>query len=178
MLFKRNCLALALASIMAAGGSAHAESIVFDAISMWSANGTVLQTAADRSVFAGEVSGPYAIDTGKGPVPAGRITCVGTIEAEVSTGRQAGTGECRIVATDGAIAYARFSCTGLRFVGCSGKFEITGGEGRLERVRGAGKIIVRRAETALSAASAGGLREEAFGVAFWEDMTLEMPDGN
>ncbi|MBK0400958.1 hypothetical protein H0I76_17300 [Limibaculum sp. M0105] len=175
---KTAALALATIGLMTGGiGSAAAEPVTFDAVSMWEANGTVVQSASDRNVFAGEVSGPYAIDTGKGPVPAGRIICVGTVAAAISTGEQVGKGECQIVAMDGAIAFGRFECSGLRLVGCSGIFEITGGEGRLEGAKGSGKIVVRRAETSFKVQN-GSLREEAFGVAFWKDMTLEMPEKN
>lgn len=177
MKITRSSVAAVIAGTMLAGGLARAESIAIDAFSIWSANGTVIRTGPDQSVFAGEVSGPYIVDAGQGPVPAGRIACVGTVSAEISTGRQSAEGQCQITAEDGATSFARFTCEGLRLVGCAGPFEITGGEGRLEGIKGSGRMVVRRSKTEFST-SGGVLREEGFGVASWDGLTIELPAGN
>ncbi|MDT8343827.1 MAG: hypothetical protein RQ752_05295 [Thermohalobaculum sp.] len=174
MKITRNPIALAIAAALLAGGTARAGSVVIDALSIWSATGTVIRTGPDQSVFAGEVSGPYIVDAGQGPVPAGRIVCVGTVSAEISTGRQSAEGQCQITAEDGATSFARFTCEGLRLVGCAGPFEITGGEGRLEGITGSGRMVVRRSKTEFSV-SGGVLREEGFGVASWDGLTIELP---
>ncbi|MCL5776161.1 hypothetical protein M1105_04050 [Limibaculum sp. FT325] len=167
--------AAALVATLAMSAAARAESVVIDAFSLWTAEGSVLQTGPDQTVFAGAMRGPYIVDAGQGPMPAGEIACIGTIMAETSSGRQHGAAQCRVTADDGAVGFARFSCEGLRLVGCAGSFEFTGGEGRLAGIGGGGRIVIRRTEAELSIAD-GVIRETGFGIASWEDLTITMPD--
>jgi hypothetical protein len=123
-------------------------------------------------MFAGEMSGAYFIDAGEGPVPAGVISCVGSLEAHAATGAQAGAARCRLVAVDGAVAFGRFTCEGWRLIGCVGPFVLEGGEGRLAGISGEGPIVIRRYETELVATDTGAIAEHAFGVASWKAFTI------
>jgi hypothetical protein len=118
--------------------------------------------------------GPYFIDVGKGAIPAGKIACIGMLGADEQTGAQTGRGECTLTATDGAVSFARFSCEGFRFIGCSGRFEITGGEGRMAGVKGEGPIVLRRIETTFTEDAAGRVTESAMAVVSWKGFTLTM----
>jgi hypothetical protein len=149
-----------------------AETVTIDAISIWQASGTVIAAGPSAHAFAGEMRGPYLIDAGAGPVLAGTIACVGVLEADDVTGRQAGSARCVLSAADGASAYGRFSCEGWRLVGCVGPFVLEGGEGRLAGVRGEGPIMLRRHETALAVDGAGRVTEAGLGVASWKGFTL------
>jgi hypothetical protein len=169
----RRLIALALlAAAPAAAQQAAPETVTIDAFSVWEATGTTTLVGPDTQMFAGEMSGPYFIDAGEGPVPAGTIVCVGSLEASSQTGAQKGSARCRLVAVDGAVAFGRFSCEGWRIVGCVGRFVIDGGEGRLSGVAGEGPIAIRRYETALIATENGAVVEHALGVASWKGFAL------
>lgn len=163
---------LAIAITLISVAAAAEDSVTVDAFAVLEARGAVIASSATALTFAGEMHGPYFVDTGHGPVPSGRIVCVGTIESDSMDGRQTGAARCRIEAGDGAAAWGGFTCSGFRFVGCAGDFTLEGGEGRLEGVSGGGPIVVRRYETTLTAAGDGALFEEALGIASWKGLTL------
>ncbi len=161
-----------LAAGPAAAQQAAPETVTLDAFSIWEATGTTTLVGPDTRMFAGAMSGPYFIDTGEGPVPAGSIVCLGALEASAATGAQSGSARCRLAAADGAVAFGRFRCEGWRIVGCVGRFVLDGGEGRLAGVAGEGPIVIRRYETEWSATETGAVAERALGVASWKGFTL------
>lgn len=167
---------LIVLALLAAGPTAAQqaalEPVTLDAFSIWQAKGATTLVGPDTQMFAGEMSGPYFIDTGEGPVPAGLIVCVGSLEASSATGAQSGSARCRLVAGDGAVAFGRFSCEGWRIVGCVGRFVLDGGEGRLSGLTGEGPIVIRRYETDLTATASGAVAEHALGIASWKGFTL------
>ncbi|SDW04995.1 hypothetical protein SAMN05444336_10116 [Albimonas donghaensis] len=165
-------IALAASASGALAQQAADGSATVDAFSVWSAAGVVIATGPRSHAFAGEMSGPYFVDAGEGPVPAGRIVCVGALEGDEATGRQSGAATCQLRAIDGAVAYGGFSCEGWRLVGCTGRFEITGGEGRMAGVTGEGSITLRRYETSLAELSSGEAEETGLGIAYWRGFTL------
>lgn len=167
----RTIATIAAVQLLAASAAAQ-ESVTIDAFAVLSARGAVIASSATAFSFAGEMHGPYFVDTGHGPVPAGRIVCVGTIESDSADGSQAGAARCRIEAGDGALAHGGFTCTGWRLVGCAGTFTMEGGEGRLAGLRGEGPIVIRRYETTLTPAGDGALVEQALGIASWKGLTL------
>lgn len=169
-------LAAALVLLAAAAPAQDApEPVVVDAFSIWSASGAVIAAGPGVHAFAGEMRGPYFIDAGEGPILAGEIACVGALEAEEASGRQTGSARCQLKALDGAVAYGRFTCAGYRLVGCAGDFELTGGEGRLAGATGAGPIVLRRHDTALTVDAGGQVSEAALGTASWKGFTLKAP---
>jgi hypothetical protein len=172
----RAAISAAALSLLAAAPSAaqEAEAVSFDAFAIWSADGAVVETGGGAHAFAGSMSGPYFVDLGEGPIPAGVITCVGTLDA-AADGRQTGAARCRLVAEDGAVAYGAFACDGHRLVGCTGRFALEGGEGRLAGVAGEGPIRLRRTATVLEAGPDGRISEAALGVASWKGFTLSAP---
>lgn len=173
-------LAAALVLLAAAASAQEApkdaaEPVVVDAFSIWSASGSVIAAGPGVHAFAGEMRGPYFIDAGEGPILAGEIACVGALEADEASGRQTGSARCRLHALDGAVAYGRFTCAGYRLVGCAGDFELTGGEGRMAGATGAGPIVLRRHDTALTVDAGGQVSEAALGTASWKGFTLKAP---
>lgn len=149
------------------------ERVTVDAFAILSARGALIEAPSGVERFAGEMHGPYFVDAGAGPIPAGRIVCVGTLEAAVADGRQTAQAVCRIEADDGAVAFGAFDCAGYRLVGCTGPFTMDGGEGRLAGIRGAGKIVLRRTETAFAPGPDGSLVEGAVGIASWKGFEIE-----
>jgi hypothetical protein len=166
------CAALILIAAPALAETPAPEPVVIDAFSIWEASGSVVAIGPTAHAFAGEMRGPYFIDAGAGPIPAGTIACVGALEADAASGRQTGAARCRLQADDGAVAYGRFACDGWRMVGCAGPFVIDGGEGRLAGARGEGPIVLRRYETALAASGDGRVSELALGIASWKGFTV------
>jgi hypothetical protein len=165
-------IAIAAVSLLATAAIAAEEPVVVDAFAMLTARGAVIASSDTATSFAGDMHGPYFVDTGHGPVPARRIVCVGTIEADSANGRQTGAARCRIEAEDGAVAYGGFTCEGWRLVGCAGPFTMEGGAGRLAGLRAEGPIVLRRYETMLTPAADGALVEQALGIASWKGLTL------
>lgn len=160
----RAALALLCAARVASAAAAE-ETVTFDAFSLLESSGRVIRTGPTQHSFAGEMHGPCFIDAGQDPVPAGRITCVGTLAADEAAGRQTAAAQCRLAAGDGAAARAEFTCEGWRLVGCEGPFRLTGGEGRHAGVTGEGRILLRRYETSMAPDGEGGAREGGFGTA-------------
>jgi hypothetical protein len=165
-------LALSAAPALAEAPAPAPEPVTIDAFSIWEATGSVIAIGPTAHAFAGEMHGPYFIDAGAGPIPAGSIACVGALEADAASGRQTGAARCRLQAHDGAVAYGRFACEGWRMVGCAGVFLLDGGEGRLAGARGEGPIVLRRHETALVGSGDGRVSELALGIASWKGFTM------
>lgn len=170
-------IAAALFAALAAGPAAaqQTETVTLDAYSLWSGSGSVLPIGPETHGFAGEMRGLYFIDMGKGAIPAGEIACLGTLIADDRSGEQSGSARCRLTASDGAVAFARFACQGYRLVGCVGRFEITGGEGRMEGASGEGPIVIRRMGTALSGDDRGRVTESALAIVSWKGFSLSVP---
>jgi hypothetical protein len=167
-------LAVTTAVLAGTAAAQEAQRVTVDAFSVLTAHGSVVAVAADVHVFAGTMSGPYFIDTGEGPIPAGNIACAGMLEADEATGRQKESGRCRLVAIDGAVAFGEFTCDGFRLVGCAGPFAITGGEGRLAGAAGEGRLTLRRYETGLAVNANGTVSEAALGIAAWKDFHVTL----
>lgn len=155
-----------------AAAAQQTETVTLDAYSVWSATGAVLGVGPHSHAFAGEMRGPYFIDVGQGAIPAGEIACVGSLLADEETGKQSGEAMCRLMAFDGAVAFAQFACDGYRLVGCVGEFQITGGEGRMAGASGAGSIVLRRYDTTLALDESGAVAERALGVASWKGFSI------
>lgn len=149
------------------------ERVTVDAFAILSAQGALIEAPSGVERFAGEMHGPYFIDAGAAPIPAGRIVCVGALEASAADGRQTGRAACRIEAEDGAVAFGSFDCAGYRLVGCAGPFTLDGGEGRLAGVKGGGPMVLRRMGTALSVGADGRVTEGAVGIASWKGLQIE-----
>jgi hypothetical protein len=147
------------------------ETVTLDAFSIWEATGATTLVGPDTEMSAGKLSGPYFIETGEGPVPAGSIVCVGSLEASSATGAQSGSARGRLVAGDGAVAFGRSTCEGWRIVGCVGRFVLDVGEGRLGSLAGEGPIVIRGYETEWIATASGAVAEHALGVASWKGFT-------
>jgi hypothetical protein len=159
--------------VLAAAPAVAQERVTVDAFAILSASGALIEAPSGVERFAGEMHGPYFIDAGAGPIPAGRISCIGALAAYAADGRQTAEGVCRIEAEDGAVAFGAFECDGYRLVGCAGPFTLDGGEGRLAGVTGGGPMVLRRTGTMLAVGEDGRLVEGAVGIASWKDLQIE-----
>ncbi len=164
--------AAALFFLVAAPAMAQ-DRVTVDAFAILSARGALIEAPSGVERFAGEMHGPYFIDSGAGPIPAGRISCIGALAADAANGSQTAEGVCRIEAEDGAVAFGAFECDGYRLVGCAGPFTLDGGEGRLAGVTGGGPMVLRRTGTVLAVGDDGRMVEGAVGIASWKGLQIE-----
>ena len=134
--------AVAIAAVLAAA-PALAESKTVNAFAPFDGEGKVYLTGAKNGTFVGAIAGDLFVESDKGPLLAGRIVCPGMIEINLENGTEAGSGQCTITATDGAMAFAVWSCRGVHLVGCNGRLMLVGGTGRAEGISGSGPVSVR-----------------------------------
>ncbi len=166
-------LAISLAMTTAALGG---EKQTINAFSVWSGQGTVYTTGVDSATFVGALTGPLFVETDEGPAESGWIDCLGTIEIDLTSAKQAGNGKCTVTAHDGARAFADWSCSGVHLVGCKGVMAFTEGTERFEGITGGGSMVVRSSlGKVVAAMTSGELQEEANGIAIWRELTYELP---
>ena len=135
-----------------------AEEQTVDAFATWEGQGVIYETGENMGTFVGSITGPFFIDTEKGPIEAGRIVCPAMLHIDLLSAKQAGTGKCTVTAHDGARVFADWSCRGVHFVGCDGKLTLDGGTGRLAGISGSGELRVRSTVRGVAAsASSTGL---------------------
>ena len=151
------------------------ETITFDAFSVWQAKGRIVRTGAQTGTVLGIIRGPIYVETERGPVGTGDMVCPFSIEVDLETSRQQGSGSCTINTKDDLLLYSRFTCSGYHLVGCTGDFELTGGTGKFDGVTGTGKITFRSDKWELAKGGQNEALEGVTGIAFWRDLTLQLP---
>lgn len=125
--------------------------------------------------IGGSIQGPLYVERDGARVEAGQVTCRFTLTIVLDTLEETGNGTCRIAYPDGEIR-ADTSCTGFGGVGCDGEFRVTDGSGRFEGASGAGPVRFQTREKVYSLAADGSVSEVIFGVAYWEDYIISLPD--
>ena len=158
-----------------AGVANGAETVTFDAFSVWQAEAQTFRTGDDTATVVGVLRGALYVETDEGPTRTGSIACPMTIEVRLGDARQQGSGRCTITASDGALAFGTLACSGYHLVGCTGEFRIEGGTGRLEGVSGAGPVTLRGDRWVLAAQSDSEVSQAASGIAFWRGFKLTSP---
>ncbi|MEQ9606251.1 MAG: hypothetical protein RLN99_01135, partial [Kiloniellaceae bacterium] len=71
-----------------------AEEQTVTAFSVWQVEGALVQTGEKQASFTGVFAGPVYVETERGPVLAGAISCPATVEIELDSGRQRATARC------------------------------------------------------------------------------------
>jgi hypothetical protein len=138
-------LALALiagAALSSTPASAAAEQTL-RAFSVWHTDAKLAPGDGGTHVFDGKVDGPFYVDTEKGPVNSGSISCQAKLTIKDADKTQEGTGDCTITVKDGATTSASLTCHGIFQVGCSGKLKLIDGTGRFKGITGGGDIVIR-----------------------------------
>lgn len=110
------------------------------AFTVWQTTGQ--PPAGTAGVFNDTVTGLLYVETEKGPVAAGQVSCKAqlTVNADKT---QKGAADCTITTKDAAQVFSKLTCSGVFMVGCSGEITLTGGSGRFSGVTGGGKAIIR-----------------------------------
>lgn len=151
------------------------EKQTINAFSVWSGEGTVYTTGVESATFVGALTGPLFVETDEGPAESGWIDCLGMIEIDLTSAKQAGGGKCTVTARDGAQAFADWTCSGVHLVGCKGEMSFTEGTERFAGITGGGSMVVRSSLGKVVEEMAGGeLEEEANGIAIWRELTYEL----
>ncbi len=175
---RRALAALCLATIlMLTLTSARAEEQkIVSAFAVVTSSGRILPAGDGGFRIMSTVEGPFFVDTGKGPIDAGDITCVANMRGDGASGLVSGEGSCVVLARDGARLLADWRCEGVMFVGCRGEFVVTGGDGRLAGVSGGGQMTARTSEAQIQGEDGHSLAAvEGRGILFWDDLTFVLP---
>ncbi|TXL70550.1 hypothetical protein FHP25_34000 [Vineibacter terrae] len=171
----RSVLSALVAMSFLAPSLAQSEEAGINAFSVVRAKGATLRIGEKLGTFVGTLEGPLYIDGSEGPMRAGTIACSAALEIRTEDRAHQGSGHCLITAEDGGEIYGRYTCSGYFLVGCSGRFVITGGSGRLAGMSGEGPMTVRTSIGKLGAGTAATQGVEAEGIVFWRDLKYKLP---
>ncbi len=165
-----------VALLMAASFSSQAaEEAAVTAFSVWQGGGQLYDTGPDQATFVGAIGGTLYIETEKGPVASGRLTCPAIVKISMKDGTQTGTGHCVVLGENDDRVYGDIACSGVFLVGCHGDFTITGGTGRFEGITGGGAVIIRSDFGGRMKATDGKAPQEASGIVYWQELKYKIP---
>jgi hypothetical protein len=160
---------LATASIAAAG-----EEETIKAFAAWQGRGQMFETGPDRATFVGSFTGMIFVETEKGPLDAGLMTCPAIVDLNLKDGTQEGKARCTITAKDGARIYADMTCKGVHTIGCDGDFTFTSGTDRFAGITGGGPVTVRSGLNDVAVGGGNIVQETAGGIIFWPKLTYKL----
>jgi hypothetical protein len=164
-------LAVAMMPSLAAG----AEEGTIKAFAAWQGDGQAIQTGPNEATFIGIISGSVYVDTDKGPVDGGQVTCPAMLLVNLEDGTQSGAGRCSVTTRDGARIFAQLACTGVHLVGCDGDFTLTGGTGRFAGITGGGPVTVRSRLHELASLPGSTVVETVSGIMVWRALSYKVP---
>ena len=109
----------------------------------WSAQGKVYEVGAKTLMFVGEIKGTLYATSGKGLLDAAPMICPMLYEIDAASGENRGEGRCAIYpkGVEGVV-HAVYSCKGSAGA-CEGRFDLSGGRGKLEGITGSGPLASR-----------------------------------
>ncbi len=136
-------LALLIAAAGPCNSAAAGDEGTVKAFAAWTARGATFQTGVHEATFVGSLAGPIFVETDKGMVNSGRLSCPAIVDIGLDDGKERGEGRCTITARDGAQIYAEITCTGVFMIGCHGDLKLTGGTERFAGITGTGKAMIR-----------------------------------
>src|SRR5262249_6274127 len=145
-------LALLVSPIVAAKAETE-ESI--KGFSVWQAHGGLHVSGDQTNIYSATIIGRLYVDTDKGPIDTGILSCAILVRVKQSDRSQSGSGTCTISTKDGGQVLLSLACTGIYLIGCSGEATITGGNDRFKGITGSGRFTIRSdlAEPAMQQAS-------------------------
>lgn len=148
------------------------------AFSVWESQAATMLVGESEDVFTGTLIGRFYVNTDKGPVQAGVLSCPTTLHVKREGATQSGEAVCAISAGDGAQVFASLSCAGVYMVGCSGKATITGGTGRFKGITGDGSFTIRSDlanENGTGKAVTGAPIGTIGGILFFKELHYKLP---
>lgn len=155
-------LALALLAMSGLAGAADCGgTLVFP----WTAQGKVYEVGAKTLMFVGEIKGTLYAESGKGLLDAAPMICPMLYEIDAASGENRGEGRCAIYprGVEGVV-HAVYSCKGPSG-SCEGRFDLSGGRGKLEGITGWGPLVSRTGASEMAVKlGPGGLISNAEGL--------------
>lgn len=156
-----------------------AEEATVNALASWQGQGRLFRTGERQALFVGGFVGVLFVENDQGQLNAAHILCPGSLDVDLDGGTQTGSGRCIVTTRSGDRVFARWTCTGTHFVGCAGKFTLTGGTGRFQGITGESDFVVKSAMHDLARNPAGlsgdEIREVAAGLAVWPALRYRIP---
>jgi hypothetical protein len=164
----------AVAILLLPIGASAGEEQTITAFVPWVGQGATFQTGAKDLTFIGSLVGPVYVESDKGPIPPGRMTCPAMIKDNENAEQQA-TGNCVVKGKDGALLFAEISCKGVFLVGCDGEFKITGGTDRFAGVTGGGPVLVRSDSRTIAVTSDAIGQDQGAGILYLRGLHYTLP---
>jgi hypothetical protein len=155
--------------------AAAAEEGTAQAVAAWQGQGRFFQTAADQALFFGAFGGTLFLQDDKGALHAAKILCPAMLELNLNDGTQSAEGRCIMTARSGDRAFGRWRCTGKSLQGCTGRFELIGGTGKLLGITGESEFVVRSAIAEFAVKGDESVQETAAGLAVWPALKYRIP---
>ena len=136
----------------------HAEEATVKVMADWQGQGHFFLVMEKLALFVGAFSGTMAVEPKQGALDGVKMLCPGILEVNLNDGAQSGAGRCIMTAPSGDRMYATWNCTGVHLAGCTGKFALVGGTGKLKDITGSGDFQVRSEVVEYPAKFPGGPR--------------------
>lgn len=143
------------------------------AFSVWQTSGQV-PPISGSGVFEDTITGLFYVDTAKGPVAAGNLTCKARLEIKADK-TQAGSADCTITTKDGTQVFGKLQCSGVFMVGCNGDLTFTGGSGRFQGVKGGGRAVIRSEFADLPQQANADPSATRSGIIYFEKLRYQLP---
>lgn len=170
--------ALAAAIFAAAGAPAATagEEATVKASAAWVGQGRIFKTGVNHAMFLGAWAGVLYVESEEGKLDAVELICPGTVDIELKSGAQEGSGKCAITDEDGDQVFAEWNCDGKELMGCKGTFTLTSGTGKFEGITGKSPLKARTAFSEIVVdLKSGAVAESGAGLLVLPELTYTLP---
>lgn len=168
-------LAMAVLAAVPCQTASAGEEATVKAFSAWQGQGRTFRTGVGEATFVGALLGRIYVETEKGPIDSGLISCPAVVDIGLEDASQRAQGRCTITAKDGAQIYAELTCTGVYLVGCTGDIKLTGGTQRFAGITGGGKATIRTDVRQITVRLDGVEKEEGTGILYLQELHYKLP---
>jgi hypothetical protein len=171
-------MALATAIFAAAGAPATtaAENATVKASAAWVGQGRIFQTGENNALFLGAFGGVLYVESEEGKLDAVELICPGTVDIELKSGAQEGSGKCIVTDEDGDRVFADWVCSGPELLGCKGTFTLTSGTGKFQGITGKSPLKARTAFSAIVIdLKSGAVAKSGAGLLVLPELTYKLP---
>ena len=113
-------MALAAAILATAGApvASAGEKATVKASAAWVGQGRIFRTGLNDALFLGAWGGVLYVESEEGKLDAVDLICPGTVDIELKSGAQEGSGNCAITDEDGDQVFATWTCDGKELMAC------------------------------------------------------------
>jgi len=154
----------------------YAEEATIKVTASWQALGHFFLVQEKQALFVGSFSGAMLVEPKQGGLNEAKMLCPGMMEVNLNDGAQSAEGRCIIASPSGDRVYATWNCTGVHWVGCTGKFTLVGGTGKFKDITGGGDFQMRSDVVEYASKLQGdSLEAAAVGMAEWPALRYKLP---